>query len=998
MRMVSTAIGTSSASIARRRSLALVLLVLVAGWLRMGQGSGEAASGWDQARDQVNFERDIRPLLIGRCAGCHGAEKQRGGLRLDRREDALRGGAGGAVIVPGDAAGSELLRRVTSREPSAQMPPTGERLSVREVALLRLWIDGGAVWPADSVPVTASSEPRRADKATWWSLQPLSTVEPPLPAGIPAEWAVSPIDRFVYAGLAAKGLTPAPSADRRTLIRRLYYDLTGLPPTPEEVESFVADTDPRAWERLVDRLLASPRYGEQWGRHWLDVARFGESKGFEQNHIINNLWPYRDYVIKSFNDDKPFNRFIIEQLAGDVIGQGDPSVEVATGFLVCGPYDSVGNKDEVQQKVIRANTIDDLITATSNTFLGLTVNCARCHNHKFDPIPTEDYYRLRAAFDGVVHGERVIATAAEKIAHAARIKPPGERRTALTRQIDELEKSIAARSLEIARHKTGSAWKLPAVTRHFNEHRFDPVTARYLRFRIRATSDRPRSGESARLDEFEVWTKKAGGKSRNVALASYGTRASGVTLRRAEDQAGTEAYGVDLVTDGRFGERWFVGSPAELQLQFPRPERIERIVFSQDRTALPGASGTHLGPFVAEYDVAVSMDGKNWREVADSEVRPPCNEALTIERFSSRVTTPEEVARLRVLRDERLQIERQLREIPPLPLNWAGKFEEPKETTYVHKGGDPMRRGSEVRPESLAVLDRALPRFELPADAPESQRRLALAKWIASNENPLTARVIANRLWHYHFGTGIVDTPSDFGYLGGRPTHPELLDWLAQRLRQHGWRFKPLHREILLSMTWRQASDFREAAARLDGSARLLWRFPPRRLDAEEIRDTMLSLAGRLDLKMGGAGFRLYRYLEDNVATYVPLDAPGPETWRRAIYHQNARSSLVDGLTDFDLPDNASTAPTRIRTTSPLQALTQLNHRLTLDLAESLVSRLGREAPADDAARIRRAFALAFQRPPSATEMDAAIKLIEKYGWRSFTRAMLNADELFFLR
>lgn len=986
-------------SIGRRRLQALIVLFLAAGQIWMGQGSGEAA----RAGQRVDFERDIRPLLLGRCTGCHGAEKQRGGLRLDGRDSALKGGVSGAVILPGNPESSELIRRVTSRDPDGQMPPTGERLSVREVALLRAWIEGGATWPADSSSSDASAasvEPRRADKSTWWSLQPLSNAEsllPTLPEAIPADWAASPIDRFVYAGLAAKGLTPAPSADRRTLIRRLYYDLTGLPPTPEEVEAFVADPDPGAWERLVDRTLASPRYGEQWGRHWLDVARFGESKGFEQNHIINNLWAYRDYVIRSFNDDKPFNRFIIEQLAGDLVGQGDPSIEVATGFLVCGPYDSVGNKDEVQQKVIRANTLDDLITATSNTFLGLTVNCARCHNHKFDPIPTEDYYRLRAAFEGVVHGERVIATAAEKTANAALVKPLIERRTDLTRQINELEKSIAGRALELAGRQTDqSKWKLPAVTRHYNEHRFDPVTARYLRFRIRATSDRPRSGESARLDEFEVWTD--GAAPRNVALASYGTRVSGATLRRAEDQAGTEAYGVDLVTDGRFGERWFVGSPAELQLQFPGPERIERIVFSQDRTALPGASGTHLGPFVAEYDVAVSMDGKVWRDVADSLVRPPCNEALTIERFSSRVTTPDELARLSLLRDDRQQLERELKAVPSLPLHWAGKFEEPKETTYVHKGGDPMRRGSDVRPESLAVLDRALPRFELPADAPESRRRLELAKWIASNENPLTARVIANRLWHYHFGTGIVDTPSDFGYLGGRPTHPELLDWLARRLRHYDWRLKPLHREILLSMTWRQSSESREAAARLDGSARLLWRFPPRRLDAEEIRDTMLKIAGKLDLKMGGPGFRLYRYLEDNVATYVPVDAPGPETWRRAIYHQNARSSLVDGLTDFDLPDNASTAPTRIRTTSPLQALTQLNNRFTLDLADSLVARLQRESPADQTAQIRRAFALAFQREPSTTEVAATRQLIERHGWRAFTRALLNANELFFLR
>ncbi|MFN6201351.1 MAG: DUF1553 domain-containing protein, partial [Acidobacteriota bacterium] len=346
----------------------------------------------------------------------------------------------------------------------------------------------------------------------------------------------------------------------------------------------------------------------------------------------------------------------------------------------------------------------------------------------------------------------------------------------------------------------------------------------------------------------------------------------------------------------------------------------------------------------------------------------------------------------------RARLEREIKAIPPLPLHWAGKFVEPKEPTYVHRGGDPQRRGGDVPPASLAVLDGVWSGYQLAVDAPEGERRLALARWLVDDRNPLTPRVMANRIWHYHFGAGIVDTPSDFGYLGGRPTHPELLDWLARRLKEHGWRIKPLQREILLSQTWQQASDLRADAARVDGGSRLLWRFPPRRLDAEEIRDTMLHVAGQLDLKPGGPGFRLYRYLEDNVATYVPLDRHGPATWRRAVYHQNARASLIDGLTDFDLPDNASTAPTRVRTISPLQSLTQLNHQLTLDLAEALFARLRREAPLSTDDQIRHAFSLAFQRLPAPGEEAAARQLIAAYGMRAFTRALLNANELFFLR
>ncbi len=955
------------------------LFVMLAGSWFVAKLPGVFAS-YNPQSSTINFERDIRPLLHARCSECHGATKQKAGLRFDQKATALK------AIVPGKSSESELIRRLTSTDKTEMMPPTGERLTPREIALLKAWIDAGANWPDTETTV---AEAKRADKS-WWSLQPLALVEPPLPKGISTTWAKSPIDRFIFAQLAARNLQPSPPADRRTLIRRVSYDLTGLPPAPEEVESFVEDKDPRAYEKLVDRLLSSPRYGEQWGRHWLDVARFGESKGFEQNHVINNLWPYRDYVISSFNTDKPFNRFIVEQLAGDVVGRGDPAIEVGTAFLVAGPYDSVGNQDEVQQKVIRANTLDDLITTTSNAFLGLTVNCARCHYHKFDPIPTEDYYRMRAAFEGVTHGERVLASEAEKQQYEAKAKPLEARRQEVTKEKAAIEKDLAARAQ--AKAAQVASYPLPKITRHFNEHRFTPVVARYLKFKMLAHSDNPKSAVNARLDEFEVWAA-----DRNVALASNGAKAAGVTNRRAEDFVGANAYGVELVNDGKFGERWFVAAPAELTVTFAKPETIERIVFSHDRTAAPSNPGAGLGPFVTEYQVLVSTDGQEWQAVADSSVRPPLNEAHLIQRFAPAVLTSAERQTLNTLDAELVQLNRDLKAIAPLPLVWAGKFEPPKATTYVHKGGDPMRRGADVRPASLAVLDGAMKPFELPADAPESERRLALANWIASDANPLTARVLANRIWQHHFGTGIVDTPSDFGFLGGKPSHPALLDWLARRLQTHGWKLKALHREIVLSQTYQQSSAQRADAAKIDASARLLWRFPPRRLHAEEIRDTLLSVAGKLNLPMGGPGFRLYRYLEDNVATFVPLDQHGPETYRRAVYHQNARSSLVDGLTDFDLPDNAGPAPNRINTTSPLQALTLLNHQFTLDMTDALTERAKKETP-NDATAVRRAFGFALQRQPSREEEAAALQLLTKHGWRAFGRALLNANELLYVQ
>ncbi len=943
------------------------------------------------ASQAVDFERDIRPLLHARCSECHGAQKQMAGLRFDNKTAAMK------VIVPGKSSESELIRRVTSTDKIEMMPPTGERLTLHEIALLKAWIDAGANWPEGEREKGRGGEGEKrgrgeaaTDRLQHWAWQPLRQPVVP-PSQKPKAKSQKPIDRFIFAKLAEHNLQPSPPADRRTLIRRVSYDLTGLPPTSEEVKAFVNDRASDAYEKLVDRLLASPRYGEQWGRHWLDVARFGESKGFEQNHILNNLWQFRDYVIRSFNEDKPFNRFIVEQLAGDVVGRGDPAIEVGTAFLVCGAYDSVGNQDEVQQKIIRANTLDDLITATSNTFLGITVNCARCHYHKFDPIPTEDYYRMRAAFEGVVHGERVLATDADKQRYAEKAQPLEARRSEVTKEKTALEKSIAVRAKEKAAQVTN--YPLPKITRHFNEHRFAPVAARYLKFKLLAHADNPKSAVNARVDEFEVWTKE-----RNVALASNGGKATGATTRKAEDFASANAYGVELVNDGKFGERWFVAAPAELTIEFPQTETIERIVFSHDRTAAPNDPGAGLGPFVTEYQALVSLDGNAWKPIADSSSRPPYNEAQLIERFAQAVMTDVERQQLKSLDTELAQLNRDLKAIPPLPLVWAGKFEQPKVTTYVHKGGDPMRRGADVQPASLAVLAGAMKPFELPADAPESERRLALANWIASDDNPLTARVLANRIWQNHFGTGIVDTPSDFGFLGGKPSHPELLDWLARRLQTHGWQLKPLHREILLSQTYQQSSAHREDAAKQDGNTRLLWRFPPRRLHAEEIRDTLLSVAGKLNLQMGGPSFRLYRYLEDNVATYVPLDQHGAETYRRAVYHQNARSSLVDGLTDFDLPDNAGAAPNRISTTSPLQALTLLNHQFTLDMADALAARVKQEAPSNEVVQVRRAFALAFQRQPAREEEKAALGLIAKYSWRAFGRALLNANELLYVQ
>ena len=964
------------------------------------------------------FEQKIRPVLVEHCYECHSAQakKVKSGLLLDTQGGWQKGGdAGEPAIRPGDTQTSLLLRAVRHDDPDLTMPPKKPKLSDALIADLTAWVKMGAPDPRDG-----ASEARRGDKS-WWSLQPLSRPDPPSAAGMTEAWSGSAIDRFIFAKLALNGLKPSPPAGRRALIRRVSYDLTGLPPSPEEVETFQRDTHPLAYEKLVDRLLSSPHYGERWGRHWLDVVRFGESRGFERNEIILNAWPFRDYVIRSFNDDKPFNQLIVEHLAGDVVGKERPDVEIGVAFLTIGPYDDVGNGDAVAAANTRAATVDDIVSTTGAAFLGLTVGCARCHNHKFDPVPTEDYYRLKAAFDGVSHGPRSLATAAERQRYDAAMKPLNERRAHISEKKSNLEKAVVERSAS----QVGEEKLLrPPPSAHLTEEKFTPIAARHARLTALSHSGNPKSGVGGRMDEFEVWT--SGVAPRNVALASHGGKAIGAAGNVAKDFDG--AYSVDLVTDGKFSARWFIGSPAVLTITFAQTETIDRVVFSHDRVTLSDTPIEGLGPSVTEYELHVSLDGQSWIKIADSSDRKPFNEELARER-KLRAATVDERAQVAEFDRQLAEIDRETRQVPPLSSVWVGTFSQPKQRTLVFKGGDPMKPGDAVQPASLSVLDHVAKSYELAGDAPESERRLALARWLASDENPLTARVLANRVWQHHFGVGIVDTPSDFGFLGGRPTHPELLDWLARRLQHHEWRLKPLHREILLSQTYQQASGEsdpsqgkrdettgkatsgrlttvslipydstnQKRARNLDAASRLLWRFPPRRLTAEEVRDTLLAVSGKLDRRPGGPGFRLYEYKQDNVATYVPLPEHGPGTYRRAVYHHNARASVVDILSDFDLPDNAFAAPKRADTTNPLQTLTMLNHRFVIDMATALNERAAREAGNDSTAQIRRAFAVAFQREPTERELTAAMTVTRAHGSAAVYRALLNANELIYI-
>ena len=927
--------------------------------------------------NEIDFAKQIAPILSEHCVACHSDSNSKGDVSLATIKDLKENG----YLSPGKPNESHLIDLIVGvdGEPPA-MPKEGEPLSANQVTLFRRWVSEGARWPNDLVV----REKTKAD-SNWWSLQPIAT-----------KFDYESIDDFVDSRLKENGLQRNPPANRRALIRRATYDLTGLPPTPDEVDAFVGSNDPKAYEKLIDRLLVSPHYGERWGRHWLDVVRFGESNGYERNVIINNIWPFRDYVIRSINEDKPFDQFIREHLAGDVYSANDPDVAVATAFLVAGPYDDVGNQDAAQAAQIRANTLDEIIRATSGAFLGLTIGCARCHDHKFDPILQSDYYSLYATFAGVRHGSVELGTPEAKAERDAKFKPLQNQQAQLESEINETKNRVLDRAkAKIDQYR--SQWTRPRVDRTGTEESFSPITAKFVRLVCEARDNDLNSQSGFRVDEFEVYN--ADGEN---IVRREGTKATG-SSRRIEDFDG--AYSAALAIDGQTGAA-FIASGSDLTIEFTRPLEFERVVFSSAK----GQSKPRQGKFsfVAEYRIETSNDGKEWREIAHGRDRKPTDYSSHEDfRLSKLETTNEESKQLAELRMQLAEVKRQLASLPKVENVFVGRRDSGDRNGPFHifLGGNPQKKGEKVVPRSLDVVKNSAS-YAFDAEQTESLRRTALADWITRPLNPLTARVLANRLWHYHFGTGIVDTPNDFGYMGGRPTHPKLLDFLATELIKNGWRLKPMHRMIMLSETYQQSSTFQETAAKTDGDARLLWRFSPRRLSAEEIRDTVLMVAGKLRNKSreaglvpdGGPGFRLYHFMQDNVCTYVPLDVHGPETYRRSVYHQNARASVVDLMSDFDQPDCTFSAPRRAETTTPLQALTMLNHKFTLDMAKALSERLQHEAGDDITLQIKSAYRICYGREALAEEIEACAKLEEQHGISAVCRVLLNTTELIYVQ
>lgn len=889
--------------------------------------------------DPIDFVREVRPIFEEHCYECHSAEKQKSGLRLDLRAQAFNGGEyHQPTLVPGDADASHLIRFVRGDDPEIQMPPKGSRLKKSEIATLVAWVDEGAVWPDGVDKVEA------IDRTDHWSFKPLAPFD-----------ENQGLDDFVREKLRENGLVMSPEVDRVAWLRRVSFDLTGLPPTPEEVRAFLDDRDDEAYGRVVDRLLSSPRYGERWAQHWLDVVRYADTHGFEVNTPRENAWPYRDYVIEALNKDLPFDQFIRQQLAGDQLGE-----DRATGFLVTAARLLPGQigKDAASMRLARQDELGEIVINTSEAFLGLTVGCARCHNHKFDAISARDYYAMEAFFAGVSYGDREI-----KSPELDRGRREAEDLRDRIREIDHAVAGLVP--------PAGSGMKRPPVSALLNVERFDPVEVRKVRFRIKKTNK-----YEPCLDELEVFDLEG----KNVALDG-----PGVVRSASGSKVAANRHQLEFVNDGKYGnERSWMASEVEswLMLEFSKTHRVGRIVWSRDR------KGRFSDRLAVGYAIEVAGDAGEWHLVADSSDRiaGEGSDAQTLSALDPQIR--EEGERLG---RERKQLEARLAEVTRSRLVFGGRFGEPEPTFLLYRG-DPEQPKEEVAPAVIAALGEV----RLPKEADDHERRLALANWIASPEHPLTARVAVNRIWQGHFGTGLVKTSNDFGRAGATPSHPELLDWLAREFIRSGWSVKHLHRLIVLSKTYRQSNQITSSGRERDARARLLWRFPSRRLEAEAIRDSILAVSGLLNLKTGGPGFNLFQS-RGGLSGFPPVTRFKGEGLRRMIYAHKIRMEPGSVFGAFDCPDAGQSTARRSQSTTPIQALNLFNSPFVFDAAEAFARRIRKEVGPDPVAQVRRAYLLAYGRLPNEEELTDAKGVVDSHGLPTLCRAIFNSSEFLFM-
>ena len=981
----------------------------------------------------------VQTLLEHRCLACHNDVDRKGDFSLQAWSSLKDSG----FVVAGESTDSHLLSvlQPMGGEPPS-MPKDADALTSEEVRLVAGWIEEGAKWPEGLI----LQEPAVSD-FDWWSFKPIRRPEVPSLSAETSDpkWRHSPIDAFILKKHREFGLTSMPAADRRTLIRRVTYDLTGLPPTPEQVLAFVAGNDPQEYEELVERLLASPQYGERWARHWLDVVKYADTCGYDKDKLRPNAWPYRDYVIRSFNEDKPYSRFVQEQIAGDALFPSEPDGILGLGFVAAGPWDFIGHvevpESKIDGRVARNLDRDEMVTNTLNTFCSVTIQCARCHNHKFDPFTQEHYYSLQSIFAAVDRAERRYDTdpESERRRHelaeardelAARLKKfdndvrqeGGAPLAALDEQIADLKPKAnpAEKRPEFGYHSQTSAtadvekWvevdlgqdvEIAKIVLHPCHDDFGGIGAGFgfpVRFRVDARPDVELPGVTHPSDNTPA---SADGHSRR-------TQALGVGSFMDADYANPGLTAVEL--SGEATTARFVRITAT-----KLADRKDVFIFALAELEILDATGSNVAA-AAKVTALDSIEAPSrWRKtnLTDGIWAKATNAHVVAELAAAeqrrtvilnRILTPDRVATQQTLLQQSNDIDRQLKELPAGQMVYAaathfnpqGNFKPtngtPRSVSVLHRGNIQQPQDV-VRPGVIPLTSDSEWQLDLPDDHSEADRRAALARWITSHDNPLTWRSIANRIWQYHFGKGIVDSPNDLGQMGQLPTHPKLLDWLADEFRRTQ-SFKHLHRLIVNTAAYRQASTHDETNASIDSDNQYLWRMNRRRLSAEELRDSVLSVSGKLDFKMGGPGFYLFALEKTAHSPHFEYHKFNPDdaaSHRRSVYRFIARSQPDPFMTMLDCADSSQSTPRRTETLTSLQALSLLNNNFNLTMARHFAARVESESQGIPASI--RAFELVTARQPTDSEREQLDSYAQRYGLPNLCRILFNTSEFVFL-
>ena len=938
------------------------------------------------------FETKIRPMLLTFCIGCHGKEAPQGGLRLD-------------VAMP-LAKAQEMLNRVKG-EGGGQRMPLGAKLSDDKIAALEAWVVAGAQW-SSAKPIATLSLIEKGKQH--WAFQPLT--RPGVPKTKLAGWVRSPIDAFILKRLEDKGLKPAPTASRRELIRRLTYDLIGLPPSPQEVAAFDTDKSPDAYAKLVDRLLDSPHYGEKWGRHWLDLVRYAETNSYERDNPKPHIYKYRDYVIRAFNDDKPFDRFLREQIAGDEMPDATGDAQIATAYYRLGIWDD----EPADAKQAEYDDMDDLVATTGQTFLGLTLDCARCHDHKLDPIPQKDYYRFLSFFHNINRFKNGGPT--DEVTYFS----TAEQRLAYERGAAELDVKRKTNAAQIA--------LIEAEYRKLRPSLLDPNDISDLHYRYF-------QGTWNHIPDFD--------KIKPEAVGALTTRAISLSPRKRDENFGFVYEGfLNVLKEGDY--TFFLDSDDGSRLTIAGKKLLEKDMGGGQGNEMHGIVHLARGriPFRLDYFEGAPPFGLNFAWGGPGFVRRPlsplsdCSELGLPSLIAAELPLlgGDRAAKYSALTKEQTALA--VQEPPGEKILCVSEAGAKAPDTFVLLRGNPTTPGERVEPAfPVCVSGKMASVPTRPMNAKTTGRRTALAAWLASPDNPLTARVIVNRLWQHHFGRGIVRTPNDFGLQGAAPTHPELLNWLAKEFIAQGWSMKRLHRLILTSNTYKQSSRSNKIGLDRDPQNDLFWRFDMRRLTAEEVRDSLLAVSGNLNLKMFGESI----YPEMPKAILAGQSIPGAD-WhtelmkpddlnRRSIYVHLKRSLIYPLFASFDLPETDRPIPVRFSSTQPTQALGLMNGALFNKQAAVLADRVRAELvvkpPADSPARgannavpisvvpntaagnrifAARVFSLVLQRPATEPEIAEGLALMQRLEKRGAKHELaqnylclmaLNLDEFMYL-